>query len=57
MAMYHCFFCGARFEEPNVITRCENLDGERGWWRYTQSLCPECGSDDIDEKEEDDAEF
>lgn len=55
--MYQCHFCGEEFEDPDVVTRCENLDGESGWWRYTQSLCPRCGSDDIDEKEDADGEI
>ena len=55
--MYHCHFCGEEFEDPDVITRRENLDGESGWWRYTQSLCPRYGSDDIDKKEDADGEI
>lgn len=45
MLMFKCNSCGAEFEEPRV---------KRSWsWEFNaydrEELCPECGSDDIEE--------
>lgn len=44
--MYVCHSCGATFDEPDALTRRENLDGERGWWTHTDAICPVCGDGD-----------
>lgn len=43
---YCCHLCGALFDEPSLVTRRENLDGEHGWRTYTEALCPVCGDAD-----------
>lgn len=54
--MYICRRCRARFEEPDIIRRRENLDGESGWWTYDQEICPDCGDEEIVEDENEDDE-
>ena len=44
--MFVCHSCGAVFDEPDAVTVRENLDGERGWWTYTEERCPVCGDAD-----------
>lgn len=51
--MMICRCCGCRFAEPIVRRVKENLDGENGWWTYTEKFCPACGDDNIDEEEND----
>ena len=51
--MYRCNRCGEEFWEPDTRTVTENLDGENGWWTYTEEYCPRCGTADIDEAAED----
>lgn len=46
--------CGWRFREPQIEHRRERLDGDNGWWYYTEELCPNCGDGMIYEIEEDD---
>lgn len=43
--IYRCMCCRSLFDEPDVMRRRENLDGERGveWW--TDLFCPECGAE------------
>lgn len=52
--MYSCPCCGLLFEEPDVIHRRENLDGENGWWDYYEARCPDCGEEEIEEYHEED---
>ena len=54
--MFRCDRCGEAFYEPNRQTFRENLDGEDGWWTYTEAYCPHCGSQDFEEAREDDEE-
>ena len=54
--MYRCSWCGELFEEPVTRSFKENLDGENGWWTYTEEICPSCGSQEIEEAAEDDEE-
>lgn len=51
-----CHACGALFDEPDLVTRRENLDGERGWRTYTEALCPICGEDNFETLPEEDDE-
>ena len=50
--MYLCHNCGNTFSEPETAYMSENLDGERGIWRYTIAQCPYCRSDDIEEEKD-----
>lgn len=52
--MYSCPCCGLLFEEPDVIHRRENLDGENGWCDYYEARCPDCGEEEIEEYHEED---
>lgn len=54
--MYRCNWCGELFDEPVTRSFTENLDGENGWWTYTEEICPNCGSQDFEEAAEDDEE-
>jgi DNA-directed RNA polymerase subunit RPC12/RpoP len=54
MPRYQCGDCEAIFYDPVVRERRENLDGYRGIWNYTYFVCPECGSEDVNEYWEDD---
>lgn len=54
--MFRCDWCGALFDEPDTRRITENLDGENGWWTYTEEYCPRCGSQDFEEAAEDDEE-
>lgn len=50
--MYRCDRCGGDFFEPDSKEVLENMDGENGWWRYTETFCPYCGSRDFEEATE-----
>lgn len=52
---YRCACCRTVFTEPLVLTRKENLDGERGVETQRWVLCPWCGEEQIEtiETEED----
>lgn len=55
--MYICKRCWSVFSEPDSRDYWENLDGENGWWQYTEHFCPNCGSTAIEEAaEEEEAE-
>lgn len=54
--MYRCEWCGLTFDEPDVLRRRENLDGERGVWRHSVASCPYCGSEFLEEQKDEDAE-
>lgn len=54
--MLRCNRCGEEFYEPDTRKFRENLDGENGWWTYTEEYCPRCGSQDFEEAAEDDEE-
>ena len=54
--MFRCDWCGELFNEPDTRRVTENLDGENGWWTYTEEYCPRCGSRDFEEAAEDDEE-
>ena len=45
--IYRCNNCDAVFFEPETKHYKENLDGERGWWEYDYTVCPNCGSEEI----------
>lgn len=48
--MFRCEWCGAEFEEPVfVVEERSAYYGDMG-----RELCPECGSDFIEELEDDD---
>ena len=40
--MYKCNICGTEFDEPRVIDTTENLDGESGWEKRREVVCPVC---------------
>lgn len=42
---YRCEWCGLTFDEPDVLRRRENLDGERGVETQTILCCPFCGAE------------
>lgn len=44
--MYRCTQCGAEFEEPRYI---EERDPSYEGGIYGSQVCPDCGSDDIEE--------
>lgn len=50
--MYRCLDCGEIFREPDVRRYTENLDREQGWWTCCTSVCPNCGSDAIEDYDE-----
>lgn len=54
--MYICEWCGLAFDEPDVLRRRDNLDGERGVETQTILCCPFCGVEDIEVKKDEDAE-
>ena len=54
--MYRCEWCGLTFNEPDVLRRRENLDGERGVETQTILCCPFCGAEDIEVTKDEDAE-
>ena len=54
--MFRCYRCGELFDEPDSVKVTENLDGENGWWTYTEEYCPHCGSQDFDEAAEEEKE-
>lgn len=41
--MYICDICGTIFDEPRIIRRTENLDGENGIEEQVYVVCPVCG--------------
>jgi hypothetical protein len=45
--MIHCACCRSLFDEPDVVRRRENLDGERGYIIVAEKFCPVCGAEDI----------
>jgi hypothetical protein len=47
--MYRCEWCGLTFDEPDVLRRREDLDGERGVETQTILCCPFCGAGNITE--------
>lgn len=46
--MWKCQTCGAEFDEPDIVTVRENLDGERGVETRREGRCPCCGGEEID---------
>ena len=59
--MYHCFNCNEDFYEPGKVhTTYERYYGVSGEFRnHTPmiiSVCPYCGSDEIEEVDEDEEE-
>lgn len=55
--MIKCNDCGARFEDYEVRTRSEYVSEFWGSPAYAEiSVCPSCGSDEIEETEEDEGE-
>lgn len=53
---YRCTWCGAEFDEPDVVKSRENMDGENGWQTWSIPVCPLCGSYEIEDIAEDDDE-
>ena len=47
--MWACNSCGSEFPEPRYKRYWQNLDGENGWERVCDALCPYCGSEQIEE--------
>ena len=45
--MTHCTCCNSLFDEPDVMRRRENLDGERGYIIVAEKFCPVCGAEEI----------
>lgn len=55
--MIKCNYCGARFEDYEVRTRSEYVSEFWGSPAYAEiSVCPSCGSDEIEETDEDEGE-
>ena len=51
--MWRCSFCGETFDEPDVYFYVE-LHGEFSE-PWAVNVCPECGSEEIEEYEQEDA--
>lgn len=51
--MYRCGICGASFAEPVTDIYREDMDGEQHYQTFYVDCCPVCGSEEIDEYEED----
>ena len=49
---YKCCACGSRFDEPHHESWVEHVDGI-GDMPMGQDRCPNCGSDEIEEVDED----
>ena len=49
---YRCEWCGSTFDEPD-----KEPDGLFMYNRMVREVCPECGSEYIEETEEEDEEF
>lgn len=47
--IYRCTCCHLIFDEPDVLRRRENLDGERGYYWHETLVCPFCGEEWITE--------
>ena len=54
--IYRCTCCHLIFDEPDVMRRRENLDGERGVETQTILCCPFCWAEDIEVTKDEDAE-
>lgn len=59
--MYHCFNCNEDFYEPEKVhTTYERYYGVSDEFRYhtpmTIDVCPYCGSDEIEEMDDDEEE-
>ena len=54
--IYRCTCCHLIFDEPDVLRRHENLDGERGVETQTILCCPFCGAEDIEVTKDEDSE-
>jgi hypothetical protein len=39
--------CHLIFDEPDVMRRRENLDGEHGYVLVTEKFCPDCGAEEM----------
>ena len=44
--IYRCTCCHLIFDEPDVMRRRENLDGERGYVLVAEKFCPDCGAEE-----------
>lgn len=55
--LWRCDFCGSEFPEPYRHRYRENLDGECGIQECCDLLCPDCGSDEIEELFESDGDI
>ncbi len=53
--MFRCEICGVRFDEPLILRRREDLDGEGHYETTTQVLCPICESPYFQEDREDES--
>lgn len=51
--MYKCRVCSAEFDEPETTSYVEDMDGEQHYQTFYVDCCPVCGSEEIDEYEED----
>lgn len=48
---YRCQCCGAAFDEPDIITYREDMNGEGAYQAFYIAACPDCGDDYIEESE------
>lgn len=46
-----CRVCGARFAEPITATYREDMNGEGAYQSFYIDLCPDCGSEEVEEFE------
>lgn len=53
---YRCDICGAEFDDPVRDSWTEDMDGEGAFYEWTTCVCPNCGSEEIYECEEDEDE-
>lgn len=45
--IYRCMCCHLIFDDPDVMRRRENLDGERGYALVTEKFCPDFGAEEM----------
>lgn len=50
--MWHCDYCGTIFDEPCVYSYIEDMNGEGAYQRFFVPKCPCCGSEEIEEDED-----
>lgn len=50
--MWKCYWCKQTFDTPDLKSYEEDMNGEGAWYTWHERICPECGSDEIEELED-----